>query len=430
MTPFDNPTARETIIHEKFGSNVGNLIYQYSIYRHLSVEGNILIPDEYSLDFSDKRADFINMNFDLYIIPLADAFRSDFRHHLRAYTKLIKKLKIPVHVIGVGIRMEYDPDFSVARDYEDDTKNFVKAVLEKSPIIGLRGEFTAEYLKTLGFIPEKDFTVIGCPSMYTYGDQLNIRDVNLNEDSHISLNGSQQMSENVIKLMMTISNGFKNYNFVPQLWPEIFPIYAGGPSFKSVEGYPSSVKHKFHEEGKIKFPLNAKSWFDYMKNVDLSIGTRLHGNITGTINGAPTITIVSDARVQELALFHNLPSIANKDIDENVTLNSLLETIDVKSAEKVQTRNFEHYVDFLNKLGLNHLYKSENSGSASSFDSTIQNGRFEEMVRPITSNGDYEKIDRIDFTTNWYKNKKENETNILKRRIKELEQKLRVAKTK
>ncbi len=34
-----------------------------------------------------------------------------------------------------------------------------------------------------------------------------------------------------------------------------------------------------------------------MRNVDLLIGTQLHGNIIGIINGAPTITIVGDARV-------------------------------------------------------------------------------------------------------------------------------------
>lgn len=427
MTPFDNPTVQKTLEHEKFGSNVGNLVYQYSIYRHLSVDGNILVPDNYSLDFSDERADFINQNFDVYIIPLADAFRNDFRRHLRAYTKLIRKLNIPVHVVGVGVRMEYDPDFTTEREYGEDTKEFVKAVLEKSPMLGLRGEFTGEYLKQLGFIPEKDFTVIGCPSMYTFGSDLHIRDLDLNSQSFISLNGSQQMNPNTINLMNNIATQYENHNFVPQLYPELVPIYGGGPSFKAVNGYPASVEHDFYKEGKISFPLNARTWFEYMRNVDLSIGTRLHGNITGTINGAPTITIVGDARVQELARYHHLPSVPLQKITESVDLDYLLENIDVKSSEKVQGRNFRHYVDFLNKLGINHLFNISSSNEGyleenSEFDKKIKSERFNSMVHSINSVGDREKMQRIEFTTNWYKAKKVREIQNLKRKNEKLQQ--------
>lgn len=421
MTPFDNPSVQQTLKHERFGSNVGNLVYQYSIYRHLSVENNILIPDQYSLDFSDERADYINQNFDVYIIPLADAFRNDFRHHLRSYTKLIRKLNIPVHIIGVGVRMEYDPDFTIEREYEEDTKNFIKAVLEKSPMLGLRGEFTGEYLKRLGFIPEEDFTVIGCPSMYTFGSDLHIRDLELNDHSFVSLNGSQQMNPNTIKLMNDIANEYNNHNFVPQLYPELVPIYGGGPAFKAVSGYPASVEHNFYKEDKISFPLNAQSWFQYMRNVDFSIGTRLHGNITGTINGAPTITIVGDARVQELASYHNLPSVPLQQITDNIDLNSLLEKVDVKSSEKVQERNFNHYVDFLNKLDINHLFNTSASNEEY-FDSKIKSERFNSMVHSINSVGDREKMKRISFTTSWYKAKKEREIQNLKKKIKNLQQ--------
>lgn len=429
MTPYGNPTVFETIEHERFGSNIGNLVYQYSIYRHFSVGDNVLVPDKYSLDFSDERADFINQSFDAYIIPLADAFRADFRHHLRAYTKLIRKLSIPVHVIGVGIRMEYDPDFNIQREYEKDTKDFVKAVLEKSPMLGLRGEFTGEYLKRLGFIPEKDFTVIGCPSMYTFGPNLHIRDLDLNSSSFVSLNGSQQMNYNTVRLMNDIANKYENYNFVPQLYPELIPLYGGGPSFKSVSGYPSSVEHEFYKEGKISFPLNAYSWFQYMRNTDFSIGTRLHGNITGTINGTPTITIVSDARVQELAQYHNLPSVPTNKIKETVTLDSLLDFIDVKSAEKVQKRNFNHYVDFLNKLNINHLYKNEvinenYSEPSSDFDKRVKLERFNAMVQSINSVGDREKMKRIEFVSGWYKGKKEREIQGLKKKIEKLQRDL------
>ena len=46
----------------------------------------------------------------------------------------------------------------------------------RNNMIGLRGERTMEYVQHLGLIPEKDATVIGCPSMYAFGPELSIRE--------------------------------------------------------------------------------------------------------------------------------------------------------------------------------------------------------------------------------------------------------------
>lgn len=51
---------------------------------------------------------------------------------------------------------------------------FVKAILNKSAILGLQGEITAAYLRKLGFTEEKDFTVIGCPVVFMNGDELEV----------------------------------------------------------------------------------------------------------------------------------------------------------------------------------------------------------------------------------------------------------------
>src|SRR5699024_7513084 len=96
-------------------------------------------------------ADYINETYDCYIIPLADAFRESFRSHLRRYTRLIKKLNIPVIVVGVGLSAPFEPDLDEGFPFDADVKNFVSAVLEKSNIIGVRGQITADYLTKLGF---------------------------------------------------------------------------------------------------------------------------------------------------------------------------------------------------------------------------------------------------------------------------------------
>ena len=50
-------------------------------------------------------------------------------------------------------------------------KAFVRAVLDHGPSIGVRGELTAEYLRSLGF---RDVEVVGCPSMFAWGPDLRV----------------------------------------------------------------------------------------------------------------------------------------------------------------------------------------------------------------------------------------------------------------
>ena len=46
---------------------------------------------------------------------------------------------------------------------EASVRAFMSAVLDRSPSVGVRGEFTHDYLRGLGF---RDVEVIGCPSMF------------------------------------------------------------------------------------------------------------------------------------------------------------------------------------------------------------------------------------------------------------------------
>src|SRR5690625_880838 len=190
MSPLDTFDVPYIVDRNSIGGNVGNLIYAYSIYRALTTESTSVVPDYYATDPSQKRADEINEKYDCYVIPLADAFRPSFVPTLRRYTSLIKKLRIPVHVIGVGLRAPFEPNLDEGFPFDEDVKAFVSAVLERSSIIGLRGQITSDYLSRLGFREGIDHTVIGCPSMYAFGRQLKIRDTNITKDSSVSVNSS------------------------------------------------------------------------------------------------------------------------------------------------------------------------------------------------------------------------------------------------
>src|SRR5699024_7164753 len=188
-----------------------------------------------------------------------------------------------------GRKAPFNYDVSKGFSFDDDVRAFVRAVLKKSSIIGVRGKITGDYLKYLGFEPEKDFTVIGCPSMYLYGRNLTLRDVQLDNNSRVSLNTSNIASDTSMDFLLKVANRYKNYYFIPQSYNELIMNYFGFGEIANVApNFPQNIGSKFYKEGRVKYFLNAPTWFEFMKNTSLSIGGRLHGNIVATINGTPS----------------------------------------------------------------------------------------------------------------------------------------------
>lgn len=358
ISPLDTFDAAHMIVNNSIGSNVGNLVYAYTVYRTLMTENTNIVPDYYNTDPSQKRADEINEKYDCYVIPLADAFRPTFIRLLRRYTKLIKKLTIPVYVIGVGLRAPFEPNLDEGFDFDKDVKEFVEAVLEKSNIIGVRGEITAKYLSKLGFREDIDHTVIGCPSMYAFGKSLKIRDTKITKDSMVCVNSSMSSPKVVLDFITRSMKEFPNYYFIPQWLKEMKMTYLGTPSLsKDNTNYPSNISSPVYRNNRVRYFLNVPTWLDFISKADLSFGARLHGNITATIAGTPSLIIPKDARMRELAEYHNLTSLWWDDINENTRLEDIIEKSDFKSPEKVQEKNFNHFINFLNKNNIEHVYK-------------------------------------------------------------------------
>ncbi len=385
MRPTDVFTAEDMYLRDRTGFNNGNLAYQYSIYRTLFQEGTELVPDGLSSD--PNRAARYNEEYDAYIIPLADAFREDFRPQLRNYTALIKRLKIPVIVTGVGLRADYEPKLEQGFPFDEDVKAFVTAVLEKSAKLGLRGQITADYLKQLGFKEQVDYEVIGCPSLYTFGSRLEIRDLNLQKDSLIAINASPVSSETALQFLnQEVISKHPNYYFIPQHLDEFHLMFAGGPDIASDRpSYPVSILDRYYNEGRIKYFTSMPSWYDFMRQAAFSIGPRLHGNVIPTLVGTPNISFVQDARMRELAAYHRLPHVTTEELANIQTLDELLSQVDLKSAETVQKQNFDRFVDFLDANEVPHIYTEDRDRKEAPLDAEIEALTFPKSADPITA---------------------------------------------
>ena len=102
--PYEKIPIQDYLTKNIMGSNVGNFMYLHGIVRTIMTDDTVSFEStNYRRIFSKTEIDRFNSEFDGFIIPLADAFRADFVSEMEDLTDFIKKLKIPVYIIGIGI---------------------------------------------------------------------------------------------------------------------------------------------------------------------------------------------------------------------------------------------------------------------------------------------------------------------------------------
>ena len=310
MSPLVNHNPTRVVMRNMIGNNIGNMLFQSSVSRTLLCEDTTIDTVNTVRKHSNEHIRQINENYECLVLPFANAFRVNFIYELEAVTKLVEQLKIPCIIVGVGAQAGLNKDVN-SPELDAAVTKLMKAVLKKSNKVGLRGEFTAEYLKKLGFQAERDFTVIGCPSMYMFGKELPAMEVKeLTEKSNVSMNSKISLPQKFHDFMYRSSLQLPNYNYVPQVIEEIGQMYMGkrypaGFVNNIPEHFPVNFADPVYQSGKGITFTNMPSWLEYLRNKDFSFGSRIHGNIASILAGTPCFIVVSDKRIMELV--ENVP---------------------------------------------------------------------------------------------------------------------------
>ena len=375
MTPIED-LPLETIINRNYiGDNTGNLIYQYGVMRALMTADDVeFVPDRYQMTAAD--ADWVNENCSAYVIPLADAFRPN-NNDITRITKLVRKLRIPCVVIGVGLRSALASSADEEREFDGQVKEFVAAVLEKSSSVGVRGYNTGAYLEHLGFREGEHFTVTGCPSLYAYGGNLQLRDLDLHENSFVSVNMNVYAAAKTSAFLQRILSERENSVYIAQRINELKTLYLAEPYLDKLpkepdsHPYPRHITDELYAHDRIRVFTRAIEWIDFLRQADLSVGARIHGNITALLAGTPAVVIPRDSRMAELAEYHAVPHVLEPKLDKSWTLEDLLERVDLKAPEKKHAENFAKYTAFLDANELDHIFKDANAPSEAPLDRAI-----------------------------------------------------------
>lgn len=372
-----------------FGSNSGNILFYSSVHRAISVPGAEIVPDGYALERATSLplADMVNDEFDSVVIPLANSFRETFLPHLDRLADLIKQLNVPVTVVGVGAQLQLNERAEdVSGEYRRAVTGFVKAVLDKSASIGVRGEFTASMLKTFGFSDDQ-VDVIGCPSVFMKGlaDPLVKKRAELAADSRIGLNYTPKVKD-IDAFLEQATTQFPESVVIPQTHRSFNMMVWGEDRRGAVNPrLPQHTRHPLYLNDRMRFFIDASTWIDYMRGLDFVAGTRLHGNIAGVLAGTPSLLIAHDSRTFELAKYHGIPYVMDTTLADGLDLAKIYAETDFGSFEAKQPETFERYRNFLDKNGLENVFQPGNENPE--YDARIASADFPPPIHTLMADG-------------------------------------------
>jgi hypothetical protein len=381
--PFTVADADTTYRQNLIGNNTGNLVFSQAVYRLLSAAGATV--ETSGLARSHPRV--INSRFDHVVIPLANAFRSTYIETLDALSNLIEQLTIPVTVLGVGSQASLKGVYKGADTVDPATTRFVRAVLNQSPSIGVRGEHTRDYLKSLGF-GDEHVKVIGCPSMFMYGPGLKVdpKVESLSYDSPIAFNVSPYVPE-MGPLSLYAAKHFPNLVYMAQNIQTLeLMLYGSYPKGKrmnamAASGAPITLDHPLIRSDRVRFFLDPKTWFEHLAQYDFSFGTRIHGNIAALLAGTPALLLAHDSRTLELAEYHEIPHRTITSIEDDADAISLYAECDWNRLNKAHPDRWDTFASFLGEHRLTHVYDEGQDPSA--FDNRLAAVDFPPPVRTL-----------------------------------------------
>ena len=412
-SPLTRVTYDEALKNNLLGTNSGNLIFADSVFRTLHSESTTVEVAGYSAKPNTKeQAEKINAEYDMFVLPFANAFRKDFIPLLDRFTKLINQVKIPVVVTGIGAQAAINSNLSELDFMKDSVTEFCKAVLQRSASIGVRGEFTERYLHSLGFANE-EIDLIGCPSMFYLGPNLpEIKKTNdLLDSDKVSINISPNV-EGQEEIFSYNATRYEHMDYVTQNNESLDQILWLGHSMKEHgDVFPRQSDHKFFLEDRVKIFIDVRTWLRHLKSKQFVFGTRIHGNVAGLLAGTPSFVLAHDSRTLELSQYFKIPHTILSKINYDPSAKNFFEQADYGELQNVFPDRFRRWIGFLDKNGVNHVYRPGHDAGAK-FDAELEVAELAEEIKAFQNQTTHQIITRL--TERSFRDAKENSAQIKK----------------
>jgi Polysaccharide pyruvyl transferase len=351
---FDVVSPEDSLVRNTIADNSGNLIFSVAAQRLLATATADVTVDRFVIDPGD--ADRINERYDAYVIPLANAFRPSYEPTLHRLTALIRRLRIPVVVLGVGAQADVHYRTERLRPIEPAVRAFVGAALDHAPSIGVRGELTQSYLEGLGF---RDVEVIGCPSLFIDGRQLRVDKPGpvLAPDARVAINVSPYVTA-MGPIVRRHVERYPNLRYIPQDIDTLELLLWGGvgEDVPASEPRPIHPAHPLFRDDRARFFVDPWPWLAYLRTVDFSFGTRIHGNIAALMAGTPAVVLAHDSRTLELARYFAIPHRRIGELPADIDAADLYAEADYTAFNDGHAARFATFAAYLARHGLDHAF--------------------------------------------------------------------------
>jgi polysaccharide pyruvyl transferase WcaK-like protein len=348
-----------TGLYQRAGANLGNLLFTNAVWRQLAWTN---ADQAFLFD-----PDYANAHFDCVVIPAANWLYSGF--DMTALADRVEKLRVPTVMIGIGAQAEQG---SSMPKVSPSALRLVKAVSERSALIGARGEFSAEVLSHYGI---KNVQVTGCPSLYlSTHEQPAV--VKSERPKHIILAGTRYYLEpKEAGRWDVLQQGIFRLGFEEKIdllyqseRPELdYLIAADEAAFdatttkRALAYYGAESAEELlgflREHGRCH--LDVSQWMSSMRGYDLYLGSRIHGAITALLVGTPAIVVAHDTRTSELSAFASIPTVPLSEV-EGLSLERIERLYEATSWDAYMARMKKarlDYIRFLDTNGLKHWIK-------------------------------------------------------------------------
>ena len=352
------------------GKNNGNLLFTESAVRALSVEDTELTC--WTLERMIAEPEAVNERFDHVVLPFANTFRVRHEEQLRAATELVRRLRIPVTVLGIGAQSGFDYQLAHLDPLADDIRAFVGAVLDRSPSMGVRGAFTADLVRSLGF---SDVEVIGCPSMFTYGPHLDVPELPAAFDRSttvsLNLNRNRRLPPGWLDELIDRHPGLV---YFAQTHHDLQLLLWGtrpDRPLPPMRDYPDRLDHPVLARAAARMHVDTTAWFEDLRSFDFTLGTRIHGNVAALLAGRPAHVLAHDSRTRELAEYFEIPYTRLQDLPAGADLAALADGHDYAAVARGHAGRFATYTDYLARHRLSHAWEP---GASSTFAARQEGG--------------------------------------------------------
>jgi Polysaccharide pyruvyl transferase len=334
--------------------NTGNSYISYAVLKGLfgSVDPKKVGAGINNIWLEDlpRQADEINATYSHVLLFMQDQIRADNQFaKWDELNNLLQQIRIPIVVFSLGANSFAGWDANLHTKLSPGLIRFLNLLAERTAVLGIRGEFTADVLTKLGI---KNHQITGCPSYFECGRARRVVKRDWNPEAKVLATGLFSNAEH------------NRLHYVLQSESVLLKaLFSVSPELESTQidlldgeylGYRECVAQAFQDK-RVSVFFDPEQWKAFIaQGFAFAAGTRLHGAIIALNAGIPALVTNGDMRAKEVTDYFGIPYRPGI-CGMSFGLQELYEQLDIDLLNRRYDAVFADYCGWLELNGLSYL---------------------------------------------------------------------------